>query len=50
MAHLLEDGVDLRYIQELLDHKGSNTTEIYTYVGQRNIGRIKSLLDLAEGI
>jgi len=42
----VESGVDLRYIQELLGHKHSKTTEIYTYVSTRNLGKIKSPLDL----
>lgn len=44
-THLLESGVDLRYIQELLGHKSSKTTEIYTHVTNKDLRNIKSPLD-----
>jgi integrase/recombinase XerD len=44
-THLLEGGIDLRYIQELLGHSSCKTTEIYTHVTQKSISNIKSPLD-----
>lgn len=44
-THLLENGTDLRYIQEILGHKSSKTTEIYTHVSNKSIQKIKSPFD-----
>src|SRR5665647_1988198 len=44
-THLLEAGTDLRYIQELLGHKSSRTTEIYTHVTEKSIQKIRSPFD-----
>lgn len=44
-THLLEAGTDLRYIQEILGHRSSRTTEIYTHVSAHNIQKIKSPFD-----
>ncbi|MCK4345279.1 MAG: tyrosine-type recombinase/integrase [Bacteroidales bacterium] len=43
-THLLEQGVGLRYIQILLGHSSSKTTEIYTFVSKTSLAKIKSPL------
>jgi integrase/recombinase XerD len=47
-THLHESGLDIRYIQELLGHRSSRTTEIYTKVSRRNIATLKSPIDSME--
>ncbi len=44
-THLLEQVTDLRYIQELLEHNSSKTTEIYTYVSKKAIDKIMNPID-----
>lgn len=44
-THMLERGIDLRYIQNLLGHKSSKTTEIYTHVSMRKLIDLNNPLD-----
>lgn len=44
-THMLEGGTDLRYIQSLLGHSSSKTTEIYAHVTSKALSGIRSPLD-----
>jgi site-specific recombinase XerD len=47
-THLHESGLDIRYIQELLGHKSTRTTEIYTHVSRRNLVAVRSPIEDLE--
>ncbi|OFY63806.1 MAG: hypothetical protein A2V64_05380 [Bacteroidetes bacterium RBG_13_43_22] len=44
-THLHENGLDIKYIQELLGHKDTRTTEIYTHVSRRNLVTVRSPIE-----
>jgi len=45
-THLLENGTNIRIVQELMGHNDVKTTEIYTHVMKKEIDSVKSPLDL----
>ena len=44
-THLLEDGVNIRIVQELMGHADVKTTEIYTHVMAKDIQAVRSPLE-----
>jgi len=49
-THMLENGTDIRYIQEMLGHSRPETTMIYTHVAQKDLLKIRSPLDVTLGL
>ncbi len=47
-THMLEDGVNIRVVQELMGHADVKTTEIYTHVMEKDITAVSSPLDTLE--
>jgi site-specific recombinase XerD len=45
-THLLENGTDIRYIQQFLGHSSIKTTQIYTHLTKSAVDKIKSPLDI----
>ena len=45
-THLLDKGTNLSYIQKLLGHNSSKTTEIYTHVSTNNLANIESPFEM----
>jgi len=47
-THILENGVNIRVVQELMGHSNVKTTEIYTHVMEKNLDAVLSPLDILE--
>ena len=45
-THLLDIGVNIRTVQELMGHSDVKTTEIYTHVMAKNLSSLNSPLDI----